>query len=90
LPRRYRPPTRRRKSKKERLRRETAAPPDEGAAAPILSPLPSPAPVAVQHERSAEGRHIARDHTYVLGELRRIALIAAFIIAGLVITAILR
>jgi hypothetical protein len=46
--------------------------------------------VAVRQERSAEGRHIGRDHTYVLGELRRIALIAAFIIGGLVITAILR
>jgi len=46
--------------------------------------------VVVQQERSAQGRHIARDHTYILGELRRIALIAAIIIGGLVITAILR
>jgi len=35
-------------------------------------------------------RHIARDHSYVLGEVRLIALLMAFIIGGLVITAILR
>lgn len=46
--------------------------------------------MAVQEDRSAQGRHITRDHTYVLGDLRRIALIVAFIIGGLVITAILR
>jgi hypothetical protein len=46
--------------------------------------------VTVQRDRSAEGRHIARDHGYVLGDLRRIALIVAFIVGGLVITAILR
>jgi hypothetical protein len=46
--------------------------------------------VAVQQDRTAEGRHIARDHSYVLGDLRRIALIVAFIVGGLVITAILR
>jgi len=46
--------------------------------------------VAVQQDRSAQGWHFVRDHSYVLGDLRRVALIAAFIIAGLVITAILR
>ena len=90
MPRRYRPPARRHKSKKERLHGETAAPPDAAAAAPASSPLPVSAPVAVQQDRSAQGRHIARDHSYVLGDLRRIALIAAFVVGGLVITAILR
>ncbi len=60
------------------------------AAAPVSSPPPVSAPVAVQRDRSAEGRQIARDHSYVLGDLRRIALIVAFIVGGLVITAILR
>ncbi len=46
--------------------------------------------MAVQQDRSAQGWQLVRDHSYVLGDLRRIALIAAFIIAGLVITAILR
>jgi len=90
LPRRYRPPARRRKSKKERLHEEAAAPRDAAAAAPVSSPLPVSAPVAVQQDRSAQGRYIARDHSYVLGDLRRIALIVAFIIGGLVIAAILR
>ena len=90
MPRRYRPPARRRKSKKERLQQEAAAPRDAAAAAPVSSPLPVSAPVAVQQDRSAQGRHIVRDHSYVLGDLRRVALIAAFIIGGLVITAILR
>ena len=35
-------------------------------------------------------RHIARDHAYVVDELKRIALIMAFIVAGLAITAVLR
>lgn len=46
--------------------------------------------MAVQRDRSAHGHHIARDHSYVLGDLRRVAFIVAFIIVGLVITAILR
>jgi hypothetical protein len=90
LPRRYRPPGRRRKSKKERLQQETAAPRDAGAAPPLSSPIPVAAPVTVKQERPDHSRHIARDHTYVLGDLRRVALIAAFIIGGLVIAAILR
>jgi hypothetical protein len=46
--------------------------------------------VAAREERSSEVRHIGRDHSYVRGELRRIALMVAFIIGGLLITAILR
>jgi hypothetical protein len=34
--------------------------------------------------------HISRDHSYVLGELKAIGLIVAFILAGLIITAVLR
>jgi len=90
LPRRYRPPGRRRKLKKGQSQQETAAPPDVAAVAPVPSPRPVSAPVAVQQDRSAQGRYIARDHSYVLGDLRRIALIVAFIIGGLVIAAILR
>ena len=89
MPRRYRPPTRRRKLKK-RLLEETPASSYEGALAPASSPPPVAAPVAVPQERSSQPRHVARDYSYVAGDLRRIALIVAFIIAGLVITAILR
>lgn len=35
-------------------------------------------------------RHISRDHAYVVDELKRIALIVAFIVVGLGITAFLR
>jgi hypothetical protein len=90
LPRRYRPPDRRRKVKKQPLPGQADAPSYEGAVAPLPSPPPPPAPAAVSAERSTEPRHISRDYSYVVRDLRRIALIVAFIIAGLVITAILR
>ncbi len=90
MPRRYRPPTRRRKPKKQRLPEEAAPPAYEDAAAPA-SPPPRLAPsVAAPQERPSRPQHIARDHSYVVGELRRIALIVAFITAGLIIAAILR
>ena len=94
LPRRYRPPNRRRKIKRQPLSGEPVAPSSEGIVAPIPSPPPPPppppAPAAFTGERSSEPRHISRDYSYVVSDLRRIALIVAFIIAGLVITAILR
>ena len=90
MPRRYRPPTRRRKSKKDRLPAEGEAPTYEaapGIAPAPRAPVPPPAP---PRERASEVRHIARDHSYVLGEIRRSGILVAFIIGGLVITAILR
>lgn len=90
MPRRYRPPARRRKAKKERLQRETAAPPGEGARVPVPPLVPASTAVAAREERSSQVRHIGRDHSYVRGELRRIVLMVAFIIGGLLITAILR
>ncbi len=93
MPRRYRPPNRRRKTKKQPLSGEPEAPSYEGAVAPVSSPSPPPpppAPAAFAKERSPEPRHISRDYSYVVSDLRRIALVVAFIIAGLVIAAILR
>ena len=90
MPRRYRPPTRRRKLKKQTPFGEIEAPSYQGAVAPA-SPRPAAAiEVPVQDEREHRPTHIARDHTYVLADLRRVALIVAFILAGLIITAILR
>jgi hypothetical protein len=62
------------------------------AEAPAAAPPPVAAPVAAtrERERPSQTQHIARDYRHVVADLRRIALIAAFIIAGLVITAILR
>jgi hypothetical protein len=90
LPRRYRPPARRRRSRKERPLPERAAPLEASAAAPVSSPRPAAAPVAVRQDRSTQTRHIVRDHRYVLDDVRRVALIVVFIVGGLVITAILR
>ncbi len=90
MPRRYRPPNGRRKVKKQPLPGQAEAPSYEGAVAPVPSPPPPPAPAAVAEERSTEPRHISRDYSYVMRDLRRIALIVAFVIVGLVIAAILR
>jgi hypothetical protein len=87
LPRRYQPPARRRKLKKGQFSQEAAAP---IAAAPVAPPLPVAAPVAAQQGRPPEGWHNVRDHSYVRGDLRRLAIITAFIGGGLVITAIIR
>lgn len=94
MPRRYRPPTRRRRSKSRDVERKPAAAAPDGSPAPTAEPAPSPAPPAWprQAERSSGHvvRHIARDHAYVLAEVRLSALLVAFILGGLIITAILR
>ncbi len=60
--------------------------------APATSPPPVAPPISVARdpERPSQAQHIARDYSYVVADLRRIAIIVAFIVAGLVITAILR
>ncbi len=92
MPRRYRPPDRRRKPKKQRLPGEMEAPSYGEAEAPATSPPPGapPRPVARDPERPSPTQHHARGYSYVVTDLRRIALIVAFIVVGLVITAILR
>jgi hypothetical protein len=89
LPRRYRPPTRRRKLKKQSPFGEIEAPSYQGAVAPA-SPRGAAMEIPVRDERVHQPTHIARDHSYVLADLRRVALIVGFILAGLIITAILR
>ncbi len=90
MPRRYRPPNRRHKIKRQPVSGEPEAPSYEGTVAPVSSPPPRPAPAAFAGERSSEPRHISRDYGYVISDLRRIAIIVAFIIVGLVVAAILR
>ena len=90
MPRRYRPPTRR-KLKKQSSFGEVGTPSYEGAVAPAPPPPAVAAiEVPVREEREHQPTHIARDHSYVLADLRRVALIVGFILAGLIITAILR
>ena len=91
MPRRYRPPTRRRKLKKQSPFGEIEAPSYQGAVAPVSPRRPAAAiDVPVRDEREHQPSHIARDHTYVLADLRRVALIVGFIMAGLILTAIFR
>lgn len=90
MPRRYRPPTRRRKSKKQGLSQDPPPPSYQGAVTPIPSADRPPAAQSPSRQAVGGARHISRDHGYVVDEVRRIAIIVAFIMAGLVITAILR
>ena len=90
MPRRYRPPTRRRKLKKQSPFGEIEASSYEGAVAPASPPPAAAVDVPVRDQRQHQPTHIARDHSYVLADLRRVALIVGFIFAGLIITAILR
>lgn len=90
MPRRYRPPTRRRKSKRGPLHSEGAFPAEEATAAPAPErPRPEPTPSA-RKESAGHERHVAQDYSYVVGEIRQIAIIAGLILLGLLITAILR
>ncbi|MGQ9572927.1 MAG: hypothetical protein ACUVV3_07060 [Dehalococcoidia bacterium] len=51
----------------------------------VVSPAGSAAAAA---STKSAARHIAKDYSYVLGELRRIAIIVLAIVAGLVAAAI--
>lgn len=91
MPRRYRPPTtRRRKAKKEGTAWDSITVPEDRIAVPVPASSPRPAEQLRRQDASTEERHIARDHSYVLVDLKRVGLIVGFIIGGLVITAILR
>lgn len=50
---------------------------------------PPPARV-VERSTATSSKHIARDYSYVRAEIRRIVVVAGFLLASLVITAILR
>ncbi len=87
MPRRYRPPVKRRKTKKQSPSDILAQPlaPEE-----VVAPVPAPR-VAVSTAAAAsrsETRHVARDYSYVRGEIRRIAIVAGFIMVSLVLTAV--
>jgi len=60
----------------------------ERVEAPVVEPLVR----ARSAERTATttARHISRDYSYVRAEVRRIVLVAGFLILSLVITALLR
>ena len=68
--------------------------PDDGAsllAVDVAEPPPEPEDRPLERpQRTVGERHVARDYSYVRGEVVRIAVIATFIVVPLVITAILR
>ena len=87
MPRRYRPPVKRRKTKKQSPSDILAQPlaPEE-VVAPVVAPR---AAVSTASPASrSETRHVARDYSYVRGEIKRIAIVAGFIMISLVLTAI--
>lgn len=90
MPRRYQPPARRRKKKRSRPNIPVAAsspplvvePPAVDAPQSVLQQA-----VAAPAREGTASRHVARDYSYVIVELRRIALVMAFIMAGLFVAA---
>ena len=88
MPKRYQPPVRRRKAKKARPQGllEVAAGDDHQTEA--VAAVPAVTMAAAEPAPRSEERHITRDYSYVLAEVRRVAVIAGFIVAGLILTAV--
>jgi hypothetical protein len=63
--------------------------PDAVMAAAIPKPAPAQPPAA-DRAPAAPAKHIAKDYSYVRAEVRRIAVVAGFLIISLIITALLR
>ncbi len=87
MPKRYQPPVKRRKAKKARppgileIAGDDHHPEAPVAAAAVRGAAAEPAP-------RSEERHITRDYGYVLAEVRRVAVIAGFIVVSLILTAL--
>ncbi|MBI1885119.1 MAG: hypothetical protein HYS09_02190 [Chloroflexi bacterium] len=90
MPKRHRPPTKRRKRKIARARPNVALPPplDETLDTPVAAVPRSPAVApSLSPASQSHGRHVLRDYTYVLAELRRIVIVLAIVIGGLIAAA---
>jgi hypothetical protein len=93
LPKRPRPGGRQRRKERRRLTPSQPGPsavvtPRETPEAPSRADVPAGgSPVATTSTKPA-ARHIARDYSYVFGELRRIGIIVVVIVAGLVAAAV--
>jgi hypothetical protein len=61
----------------------------EGAAAAETARRQEAAEASPSAASGASSRHVARDYSYVLVELRRIAITGAIIVAGLAVAAVL-
>ena len=92
-------PKRPRPGGKQRRRERRQSTPSQAGPSPIVTPREAPeAPrradvaaggssVATTSTKPA-ARHIAKDYSYVFGELRRIAIIVGVVVAGLVAAAV--
>jgi hypothetical protein len=70
-----------------------STPEDREPEAAVAIAAPKPAPVqarAADRPTATAAKHIAKDYGYVRAEVRRILLVAGFLIVSLIITAILR
>ncbi|MFQ6019406.1 MAG: hypothetical protein ACE5KW_01465 [Dehalococcoidia bacterium] len=88
MPKRYRPPTRRRKKKQSRPNIPVAPVPPSVPEEAVEEEVNKPAqagPVAGVTAAPQSVRHIARDYSYVVIELRRIVPVIAIIIGGLIV-----
>ena len=88
MPRRYRPPVKRRKTKKQTILDITAEPQEPAGVIAPPAAAPRTAVSNVPTASRGEGRHVARDYSYVGMEIRRIALVGGFIVLSLILTAI--
>jgi len=98
LPKRPRPGGGRFASKQRRRERKQSTPSQAGPS-PVVTPRETPeaprradvaaggSPAATASPKPA-ARHIAKDYSYVFGELRRIAIIVGIVVAGLVAAAV--
>jgi hypothetical protein len=62
--------------------------PSETSEAPRRADVPAAGSSVATTSTKATARHIAKDYSYVVGELRRIAIIVVVIVAGLVAAAV--
>ncbi len=97
MPRKYhRPPAAKRRKRKTVTYQFPVAPEPEAGAAPELDTAVAELEYEPEEEaaagpsHAAGGRHITKDYSYVRAEVLRILLIAGFLMASLVVTAILR
>lgn len=91
MPRKYRPPAKRRSARRTAVPYAFEPPPEDGdVIAPAETDFIVERPAADKSLRSSTVKHVARDYSYVRGEVVRIVLVAGFLIVSLIITALLR
>ncbi len=93
MPKRPRPGSRQRRKERKRPTASQSAPsaavtPRETPEAPRRADVPARSSPVTTTSAKPAARHIARDYSYVFGELRRIGIIVLVIVAGLIAAAV--